>query len=130
MSDKKDPFEHLTDKQRQRLANLTAEILFDKITVSFSLETREGSKKSSFYSATVSRGVDPLTQSEPHPEGSWRPDEVKVVRSILSKHVVAACYDDAVRRRQMTPNQAREEVHPILAAYDNNIAKNLANGSE
>lgn len=119
----------MSEQQKRRLAELTAEVEYDRITISFSLDVREpmGSKKSSFYSATVNRrGVGESHKTS----GGWTSEEVKVVRALLSKHVVAACYDDAIRRRMMTSMQAREEVMPILAAYDAHIVKNLTNWSE
>lgn len=128
MTDKKaqSPFDNLTEAQRLRLSNLTSEIRFDKLTASFLLESRgEGTKKSSFYSASVSRAE--LGDESPR---NWTIDDIRIIRSLLSKHVVATCYDDAVRRHQMTSVQAREEATSILAAYDALVAKNLMNGSE
>jgi hypothetical protein len=129
MSDK--PLESLTEAQKQRLGNLTTEIVFDKITVSYLIEARGESfaKKAAFYSATISRKPDELCPA-PTTDSRWSIDDLQIVRSVLCKHVIAACYSDAVKRRMMTSTQAREEVTPILAAYDMQIAKNLSAGNE
>ena len=51
--------ESLTAPQKERLQRLSAEIQFDKLTVSFSIEDRDPNnrKKSAFYSVTASRGT-------------------------------------------------------------------------
>jgi len=92
------------------------------MTVSFSLDARDtaSTKRSAFYSVTASRSGDQ----------SWSLDEARLVRAMLSKHVVAGCYDDAVRRRVLTRGQAHEEVVPILSAYDEMIARHLSKESE
>ena len=107
---------------------------FDKLTVSFSIDDRglNGRKKSAFYSVTASRGtgaeVDQL-----HEEGraaGFAPEDVKIVRNLLCKHVVAAVFDDAVKRGLIDPKEAALEARTILASYDESIAKMLQSQDE
>ena len=127
-AEKKTPFDSLSDQQRERLAKLTSSIQHDKLTVSFMIEERnpDWGKRSAFYSVTASR--DPgATQTEDATSG-WSSNDLKVVRCLLCKHVVTATYDDAVKRRIMTVERARDEVVGIAAAYDTTLAKHLLNG--
>lgn len=57
-------------------------------------------------------------------------EDVKIVRNLLSKHVVAATYEDAMRRGIINKSAAIEELRAITTSYDDAIARNLAsNGS-
>lgn len=60
----------------------------------------------------------------------FAPRDVKLIRSLLAKHVVAATYED-VMRRGITPKAvALEEMRAILGSYDDGIARMLQdNGS-
>ena len=108
---------------------MSAEIQFDKLTVSYSIEDRgpSGRKKSAFYSVTASRGTGAeiaQAHEDSHPPG-FAPEDVKIVRSLLCKHVVHAVYDDAAKRGMMDPKDAAGEARIILAAYDETIVKQL-----
>lgn len=132
MDEKQNPFESLSPEQRQRLANLSADISYDRITVSFSLEQRDetGRKMSCFLSLRAGRkprnGQDADT-SAADPKvpgnGAFSQDEARIVRLLVSKQVVAAVYDDAVKRRILSTGQAADELKPILTAYDGHLAK-------
>jgi hypothetical protein len=115
--------EELTDDQRARLSKLTTEIRHDRITVSCSVEA---GKRSAFYSVTASRDDGSSQVGE---GASWGIDDLKIVRCLLCKHVVAATYDDAVKRLILPPAEAKEEALGILARYDAQIAKHLKNGA-
>ena len=52
-------------------------------------------------------------------------EDVKIVRSLLSKHVVAATYEDAMRRGIIGKAAAVEEMRAILNSYDDGIARML-----
>lgn len=102
------------------------------MTVSFSIDERDanGRKRSAFYSLTVSRKEDE-GETKRSPSG-FTGDEVRLVRAIISKQVVATVYDDAVKRGMLPGGLAKDELGPILNAYDATIAKHLsgeANGS-
>jgi hypothetical protein len=118
----------LTAVQRERLAKLTSEISYEKVTVSFSIEERnpQWGKRSAFYSVTVGRDRG----ETPEEAAGWAQEDLKVVRSLLCKHVVAATYDDAVKRRILTKDQARNECMDILGLYDAQIAKHLGNAEQ
>lgn len=124
------PLANLTTKQKDRLKAVTGSILVDKVTVSHSIEerNRDGRKTSAFYSVTASRGtgaeINQLGNDHHEPAG-FSPDDTKLVRLVLSKHVVAAVYDDAVKRGLMASSAAQEELRAILTRYDNGIAKIL-----
>lgn len=129
-SEKKSLSDRLTPEQRARLANLSAEISYDRITVSFSIDERDanGRKRSAFYSLGVSRKAPDDSDS---PVG-FTADEQRLVRCIVSKQVVSVVYDDAVKRGMLNGSAAKDELRPILEAYDSHIAKLLAgegNGS-
>lgn len=119
----------LTEPQRERLRKLQGEIQFDKLTVSFSIEDRDGNnrKKSAFYSVTASRGTgaEIPQMHEGAKSVGFAPEDVKIVRHLLCKHVVAAVYDDASKRNLMTPRDAAVEAKAILGAHDDAIAKLL-----
>ena len=118
----------LTSAQRERLQTLASSLSYDKLTVSFSIEDRDanGRKKSCFYCVTASRGhdVDPMAQ----PDGvintsvGYTESDARLAHCLLSKHVIAATYSDAVRRGLMPLKAAKEEMQAILKAYDDRIA--------
>jgi hypothetical protein len=126
------PLESLTDAQRSRLKRLAAEIQFDKITVSFSIEDRDSNnrKKSAFYSVTASRGHGAEVPQMHESVGSagFAAEDVKIVRGLLCKHVVAAVYDDAAKRGLMSQRDAATEARSILTAYDEGLVKHLSTG--
>jgi len=53
-------------------------------------------------------------------------EDVRIVRSLLSKHVVAATYEDAMRRGIIGKAAAVEEMRAILHSYDEGIARMIA----
>lgn len=124
------PLSNLTAKQKDRLTAVSGAILIDKITVSHSIEerSRDGRKTSAFYSVTASRGtgaeVNQLSNDHHAPAG-FSPDDAKLARLLLGKHVVTATYDDAVKRGMMASSTAQEELRAVLTRYDNGIAKLL-----
>ena len=130
-SDPKNPLDSLTPEQRDRMDKLAVSISFDKICVSFSIEDRDasGRKKSCFFSVTASRGGD-AESGEVSP--GYTPEEAKIVRTLLSKHVVAGTYDDAMRRRVIPGSVGKEECRDILLSYDRALVhllgKNNING--
>ena len=123
-NEKKSLFDRLTPEQRARLQNLSADISFDRITVSFSLDEKDmnGRKRSAFYSLGCSRKATDETDS---PVG-FNQEEIRLVRCVISKQVVATVYDDAVKRGMLNGSSAKDELRPILEAYDNQIARLLA----
>jgi hypothetical protein len=121
----------LTPKQQARLRQVGGALSIDKITVSHSIEERgrDGRKTSAFYSVTASRGTGAeITQlaNEQHEPVGFTPDDAKVARLLLSKHVVAAVYDDAVKRGMMSSSAAQEELRAVLTRYDGSLARLLA----
>lgn len=126
---KKGPLDSLTAEQNARLTTLKASIQFDKITCSFSLEDRDpsGRKKSAFYSVTASRGTgaEIPTMGEDKQSIGFLPKDVAIVRNLLSKHVVAATYEDAIRRGIVSKGTAIDEMQTILASYDEELARRL-----
>src|SRR5208337_3475548 len=126
---RKNPMDSLTEAQRRRLRKLQAEIQFDKLTVSFSIEDRDANnrKKSAFYSVTASRGTgaEIPQMHEGTQSVGFAHEDVKIVRHMLCKHVVAAVYDDAFKRNLMSQRDAVDEARVILAAHDESIAKLL-----
>lgn len=125
------PLANLTPKQQERLRKVAHSMQIDKITVSHSIEerNRDGRKSSAFYSVTASRGtgaeITQLGNDGREPAG-FSPEDTKLARLVLSKHVVASVYDDAVKRGLMPSSTAQEELRAILTRYDNGIAKALA----
>lgn len=115
-----------------RLQKLESLIQLEKITVSFSLEDRDaaGRKRSAFYSVTSSRRHVEAQFPSDAPVIGWTMREAQVVGCVLSKHVVAATYRDAVRRGIMSSKAANEEAQVILDGYDSNIANLLSDGVE
>lgn len=125
----KNPLESLTPSQQARLRKLQAEIQFDKLTVSFSIEDRDpnGRKKSAFYSVTASRGTGaeiPQMHEVAQPAG-FAAEDVKIVRTLLCKHVVRAVFEDGARRGMMSAKDASTEARTILASYDEALVKLL-----
>lgn len=122
--------EGLTPDQQERLDTLTSEIRTDKLTVSFSIEDRDGygRKKSAFVSETASRGhgaeMTQMNEGESRP-ANWSIEEAQIVHCVLSKQIIAKTYRDAVRRRIISAETAREELPPIMQGYDANIARIL-----
>lgn len=120
------PLDSLPPELRARLDSLQSTISFDKLTVSFSIEERSaGGKRSAFYSVTASRGhgaeVDQLHETTP--SAGYTPEDARIVRCLLSKHVVGATYDDAAKRGILPKRQAAEEAKGILHAYDEAIVR-------
>jgi hypothetical protein len=124
------PLSNLTPKQQERLKSVGGSLQIDKITISHSIEerNRDGRKSSAFYSVTASRGtgaeINQLGNDHHQPVG-YSPDDTKLARLLLSKHVVASVYDDAVKRGMMASSTAQEELRAVLTRYDNGIAKLL-----
>lgn len=93
--------------------------------MSFSIEDRDpsGRKKSAFYSVTASRGTGaeiPTMGEDKEPAG-FAAKDVRIVRALLSKHVVSATYEDAARRGIISRGTAQEESRAILRGYDEAI---------
>lgn len=111
---------------------MEVQIQFDKITVSFSIEDRDGNgrKKSAFCSVTASRGHGAEVQAlnEDTPSVGWSVREAQVVGCLLSKHVVRATYRDAVNRGLLSGRSAAEEIQTVLDKYDASLASLMANG--
>lgn len=128
---KKGPLSNLSPEQQERLKKLQSEIQFDKLTLSFSIEDRDpsGRKKSAFYSVTASRGTgaEIATMGEGGRSIGFAAEDVKLVRALLAKHVVAATYEDVMRRGIVSKATALEEMRAILASYDDGIARMLQN---
>lgn len=124
------PLASLTEAQQERLKGVTSLIHIDKITLSHSIEERapDGRKTSAFYSVTASRGTGAeITQlgEDARESLGFTPDEAKIARLVLGKHVVAAVYDDAIKRGVLKASAAQEEVRAILTRYDMALAKVL-----
>ena len=124
------PLSGLTEAQQERLKAVAGVLQIDKITISHSIEERspDGRKMSAFYSVTASRGAGAeITQQGNTNQGEvgFSPDETKLARLVLSKHVVAAVYDDAVKRGILGSAVAQEELRAVLTRYDNSIVKAL-----
>ena len=112
----------LPPELREHLSAIASSIQVDKITVSYSIEDRDmsGRKKSAFYCVTGSRG-----SGHDNTGSAFSMEETKIARWLLSKHVVASVYDDAIRRGIMSNDEARAEAKSILASYDTQIVKIL-----
>ena len=125
----KGPLSNLTPEQQDRLKRLQSSIQFDKLTVSFSIEDRDpyGKKKSAFYSVTASRGTGAEIQNT-RPIG-FAVEDVKIVRALLSKHVVVGTYEDAMHRGVIQRSVAIEEMRAILSSYDEGLARMLREGA-
>ena len=124
----KKPLENLTPELRSRLEALQADVRFDKITTSFSIEERTaGGKRGTFYSVTASRGHGAEVNQfhENVSSATYPPEETKIVRCLLAKHVVGATYDDAAKRGILSRMEANEEARRILASYDDAIVRLL-----
>lgn len=115
-----EPKSELTQVQRDRLQQLQSEIVYDRITVSFSIDGKDsrGHKRSAFYSVNVSRRGSEAQSGQI----GFAPDEERLVHATVSKRVVGTVYGDAVFRGILPPQEAREESKAILAAYDRYIA--------
>lgn len=124
------PLANLSDRQKERLRVVSGSIQIDKITVSHSIEerNRDGRKSSAFYSVTASRGSGAEVNFLGSPENSatgYSPEDARLARLLLSKHVVVSVYDDAVKRGLMPSSAAQEELRAILTNYDNGILRLL-----
>ena len=131
-SGNKGPLDNLSPELRARLDTLQNEVRFDKITTSFSIEERSaGGKRGTFYSVTASRGHGAEVNQfhEDAATAAYTPEEAKIVRCLLAKHVVGATYDDAGKRGILSKRQAAEEAKGILHAYDEAIVRILGNGN-
>ena len=119
--------ESLTEEQRERLRRLESELRYEKLTVSFSIEDRDGAgrRKQTFYSASVTRNGDALL---PHGLSvGWSPSEAQIASCLLSRQVVLMTYRDALRRKVLPREIVNAELPGILAAYDQNLV-NLMSG--
>ena len=128
MADIKKPLDNLTAEQRSHLTDLASSMRYDKITASFSIEGRDmsGNKKSAFYCVTASRGHGgEVSALGDDPGGSvgYSEQDACIAHCLLSKHVVAETYLDAVRRGVMSGATAREELAPMIRGYDERIVK-------
>lgn len=116
----------MTEEQRNRLSKLEAEIRFDKLIVSFSIEDRDGAgrRKQTFFSASVSRWGE---HNDSRAEGQgWTEPEAKVASCLLARHVVETTYGDALRRKVLPREVVATELASILAAYDEKLLKLVA----
>ena len=114
--------ESLSQEQQASLNSIVSTLCLDKIVVSFSIEDRDmtGRKKSAFYCVTGSRGPD----SDGVISG-YTLDEAKLAHCLLSKHVLAVTYLDAVTRGILPVETARTELQNMNQVYDNRIVKLL-----
>ncbi len=127
------PLDNLSPELRARLDGLQSEIRFEKLTTSFSIEERtQGGKRGTFYSVTASRGhgAEVSQFHENVASVSYSPEEAKIVRCLLAKHVVGVTYDDASKRGILPKKQAHEEARGILHAYDEAIVRILRGESK
>lgn len=120
----------LSPKQKEHLKKITEALQIDKITVSHSIEerTQDGRKTSAFYSVTASRGSGaelPRLGDSTQEAAGFTQNEARIARLILSKHVVASVYDDAIKRGVLPAASAQEEARNILTRYDGSITKLL-----
>lgn len=115
----------LTPEQRARLENLASEISYDRMTVSFLLEGKnpEGLKASAFFSLAVSK-------KDSEDGNGFTHEDMKLVRCLLSKQVVATVYDDAIRRKIISPSVAVGELRGILESYDEHIERLMGTDSD
>lgn len=115
----------MTDEQKERLRKLEAEMRFEKITVSFTIEDRDGAgrRKQTFYSASVTRNGD-------GPPSGWTQQEAQIASCVLSRHVVLTTYRDALRRKILPREVVATELPGILAAYDDNIVNLMSTGTD
>lgn len=133
-SNKPEPSQ-LSPENKAKIKEISDSLRIDRLTVSFSVEERSlnGRKSNAFYSVTASRGtgaeVTRLNEldTEADPVG-YTMEEARVARMLLGKHVVAAVYDDAVRRGILPSSLAQEELHTIIARYDAGLVR-ILNGS-
>ena len=122
--------ESLTEEQRERLRKLEAELRFDKITVSFMIEDRDGAgrRKQTFYSATVTRWGE---HADDRAQGAgWTQQEARVASCLLSRQVIETAYGDALRRKILPREVIATELPGILAAYDEKLVKLMSNGDD
>lgn len=114
----------MTEKQKERLRKLESELRFEKLTVSFMIEDRDGAgrRKQTFYSASVSRNG-----GDTSPVG-WTQQEAQIASCMLSRQVVVTTYGDAMRRKVLPREVVATELPGILAAYDEHLAKLTSNG--
>ena len=121
--------DQLTNEQRNRLLKLSSEIRLDKITISFSIDGRDvnGRKRSTFYSVTASRGAGAEVEGfhQDSTAASYTVEDARIVRCLVSKHVVSSVYNDAVFRGILSVNEAKEELLSVIASYDAQIARIL-----
>lgn len=100
------------------LERLKSEIAYDKLTLSFSLESKglDGVRRFSSFSASV------VCSS---PKGGWTPAEMPLVKALASKQVVAQTYLDALHRKVITRETYVRELKEILGAMDAYVSKTL-----
>jgi len=96
--------------KEQTLQRLKSEIQYDKLTVSFSIEGRDGNgvKKFSQFSATVSKADG----------GGWTPKEMPVVKALVSKQIVYTTYKDAIQRGVYNRKDGTSELKSVLENLD------------
>ena len=94
------------------LKRLKSEILYEKLTVSFSIEGRDASglKKFSLFTASVGRSGE-----------GWPPEEMPIVKSLVSKQVVRETYKDALMRGVISKETCKNELPKVLKALDHSI---------
>lgn len=119
MSDVKKILEGLTEAQKERLRRLETEMTFEKLTSSFTIDDRDesGRRKGVFYSASVTRNSL---------DRGWAASDATIAACLLSKHVVAMTFRDALYRGVVSKQTVGQELPGIIAAYDQSIAKLLA----
>jgi len=108
----------LSSEQKARLREISDSIEEDKVTVGFSVETRDptGTKKWCMVTRTVDlRGKQ------------FTPEESRIVSCVLSKRVTSEVLRDAVARGAMNQVEARAELESAFRKYDADIARFLGN---
>src|SRR5574343_608114 len=126
----KTPFDDLSPERREHLRSIVQSLRYEKLTVSYSIEGRDlsGNKKSAFYCVTASRGHGGETShlgTESGDSVAYDEFDAMIAHSLISKHVVAETYSDAVCRGIMTAASAKAEMLPILRGHDERIIKLL-----
>lgn len=103
----------MAETSDQLLERLKAEIAYDKVTLSFSIEGRDhhGLKKYSCTTLSFGRAGG----------GTWTPGEMLLAKTLASKQLVATTYKDALLRGAVSATTYKHELPQTIEKLNKQI---------
>ena len=104
----------MEEETQEILDKIKSEIRYDRVSVTFSFEGRDGKghKKMMHTTASAQRA-----------SGVWDPSEMLIVQALVSKQVTIATYMDAQSQGLLEPGEYKSQTDRVRSSLDKRLAK-------